>query len=83
VTAIGVIAANTLAALGGAWWPIEITPEFMQTLQKFIPSGWAMDAMHKLISFEAGAFSAMPHLAVLLLGTLIIGWMGARRFKFQ
>lgn len=29
---IGVLATLILAALGGAWWPIEITPEWMQAL---------------------------------------------------
>ena len=29
---IGVLATNVLAALGGCWWPIEITPAWMQTL---------------------------------------------------
>ncbi len=83
VSGIGLMTSMMLAALGGAWWPIEVTPEWMQSLQKLLPSGWTMDAMHKLISFEAGAMSVLPHLAALLVGTLIIGWMGTRRFKFQ
>ncbi len=41
--------------LGGWWWPIEITPEWMPLLRKVLPSGWAMDAMHPLISFGKGA----------------------------
>lgn len=83
VSGIGLMTSMMLAALGGAWWPIEVTPEWMQTLQKLLPSGWTMDAMHKLISFEAGALSVLPHLAALLIGTLFIGWIGTRRFKFQ
>src|SRR5262249_26067522 len=27
---VGVLASNALAALGGCWWPIEITPAWMQ-----------------------------------------------------
>ena len=44
---LGVLAANALAALGGCWWPIEITPGWMQAIQNFLPTGWTMDAMHK------------------------------------
>ena len=33
---LGVLATNLLAALGGCWWPIEITPEWMQKLQLFL-----------------------------------------------
>ncbi|MDH3554055.1 MAG: ABC transporter permease, partial [Gammaproteobacteria bacterium] len=49
---LGVLVANLLAALGGCWWPIEITPDWVQGLQKLIPTGWTMDALHKLISFQ-------------------------------
>ncbi|HFC30429.1 MAG TPA: ABC transporter permease, partial [Oceanospirillales bacterium] len=38
-----------LAALGGCWWPIEITPQWMQNLANFLPTGWIMDAIHKLM----------------------------------
>ena len=80
---IGVLTANVLAALGGCWWPIEITPEWMQTFQKFLPTGWAMDALHRLISFQAGPASVLPHLAAMLTLAVIAGWVGARRFRFQ
>ena len=49
---LGVLVANLLAALGGCWWPIEITPDWMQFVQKLLPTGWTMDALHKLISFR-------------------------------
>ena len=49
---LGVLAAIVLAALGGCWWPIEVTPEWMQFEQKLTPTGWTMDALHKLISFK-------------------------------
>jgi len=80
---IGVIAANLLAALGGCWWPIEITPIWMQQLQLFVPTGWAMDALHKLISFGAGPSSVAPHLIGMSLGTILLIWAGARLFRYQ
>ena len=81
--AVGVLSSNLLAALGGCWWPIEITPAWMQSLGRFLPTGWAMDAMHKLISFRAGAASVLPHVAALFAATLVVGWLAARRFRFQ
>jgi ABC-type multidrug transport system permease subunit len=80
---IGVIAANVLAALGGCWWPIEITPAWMQKLQLFLPTGWAMDALHKLISFGAGPTSVIPHLVGMLLGSIILIAVGTRVFRFD
>lgn len=80
---LGVLAANALAALGGCWWPIEVTPEWMQALQKLLPTGWTMDALHKLISFQAGSWSALPNVVVLVVGTLVVAWLAARRFRYQ
>jgi ABC-type multidrug transport system permease subunit len=80
---LGVLAANLLAALGGCWWPIEVTPEWMQALQNLLPTGWAMDALHKLISFEAGAVSALPQLAALLLGSILVAALAVRQFRYQ
>jgi ABC-type multidrug transport system permease subunit len=80
---IGVLASNSLAALGGCWWPIEVTPAWMQTLAGLLPTGWAMDASHRLISFQAGAASALPHTALLFAAALVAGWQAARQFRFQ
>jgi len=80
---LGVLAANLLAALGGCWWPIEVTPEWMQMLQKFIPTGWTMDALHKLISFQSGAASALPQFAILVVASFVVGWLAVRRFEYQ
>ncbi|MFQ5741142.1 MAG: ABC transporter permease [Acidobacteriota bacterium] len=80
---IGVLSANLLAALGGCWWPIEITPGWMQTLSLLLPTGWAMDAMHKLVSFGAGASSAVPHLVVMILASVAIGATSVRLFRYQ
>jgi len=80
---LGVLAANALAALGGCWWPIEVTPEWMQFVQKLIPTGWTMDALHKLISFQAGAASVIPNIAMLLIAAAVFGGLAVRRFRYE
>lgn len=80
---LGVLATNVLAALGGCWWPIEISPPWMQTLANALPTGWTMNALHQLISFRAGAASAWPWLAGLLGTALFCGVLGARRFRLE
>jgi len=81
--AVGVLTGNILAALGGCWWPIEITPRWMQSLAGFLPTGWAMGAMHKLISFQQGASSAVPHALLMAAAALVVGWIAARYFRYQ
>ncbi|HUE96850.1 MAG TPA: ABC transporter permease [Longimicrobiaceae bacterium] len=81
--AIGVFSANLLAALGGCWWPIEITPEWAQKVALALPTGWTMDALHRLMNFQAGALSAVPHVIALATATLVVGWAAARTFRFD
>jgi ABC-type Na+ efflux pump permease subunit len=80
---LGVLATQVLAALGGCWWPIEITPPWMQKLALVLPTGWAMNALHKLVNFGDPPAAAIPHVVALFAGALVLGWLGARVFKYQ
>jgi len=80
---VSVVSANVLAALGGCWWPIEIAPAWMQKLQLLLPTGWAMDALHKLISFGYGSLSVVPHLVVLTIGAVVLLAITVRVFRFE
>ena len=81
--ATGVIGANALGALGGCWWPIEIAPAWMQTLAGFLPTGWAMAALHRLISFQAGPASVTGYLLLMGVGTVVLLAAGARAFRWE
>lgn len=83
MTGIGVVVTMVLAALGGCWWPIEITPDWAQRLALVLPTGWAMDAMHRLVNFGYGGISVLPHGTALAVGALALGWVGARHFRYQ
>jgi ABC-type polysaccharide/polyol phosphate export permease len=80
---IAVISSNVMAALGGCWWPIEIAPPFAQKLALFFPTGWAMDALHKLMSFGESPAAVIPHIAAFIALALIAGYTLARTFRFQ
>ncbi|MBN1780820.1 ABC transporter permease [bacterium] len=51
-----------MAALSGCWWPIEITPLWMQKLASFLPTGMALKSLHLLISFGRGFPAVLPYL---------------------
>ena len=51
VSGLGVLFGNLMGALGGCWWPMEFSPEILKTLSLGFPTGWAMRALHQLISF--------------------------------
>ncbi len=83
VIGAGVIASNVLAALGGCWWPAEIMPLWAQKLSMALPTGWVMDALHRLMSFGGAPADVLPHLAALGALTVLCAWGLARRFRFQ
>ena len=83
VTGFGLVAALVLAALGGAWWPIEVAPGWMQAVAGFLPSGWAMEALHRLTSYGYGGQAIVGHVAALGTAALLLGWWGVRTFRYR
>jgi ABC-2 type transport system permease protein len=63
---IAVLAALTMAALGGSWWPLFIMPDWMQTLARVTPHAWANDAFNNLLLFGATTGDVLLNVAVLL-----------------
>jgi ABC-2 type transport system permease protein len=73
----------TLAPLGGAWWPLEIVPGFMQTLGHLSPVAWAMDGFHKLIFNQGNFGDVLLEIGVLLGAAAIFLVMGSRSFRIS
>ena len=83
VIGLGVIASNIFAGLGGCWWPIEVTPLWTQKLALLFPTGWTMDALHKLMNFGASPASVIPHVCVTAAAALAAGYVLSRTFRYQ
>lgn len=81
--AIGVVTSNIMAALGGCWWPIEVAPKWMQRVQPFLPTGWAMDGLHKLMFFGEGLAGVVPHLVGMICAAIVLLLVSARVFRFE
>jgi ABC-2 type transport system permease protein len=60
-----VLASLVLAPVGGCWWPLFVTPEWMQTLARITPHGWANTAFNKLMLFGAGGGDVVLEMAAL------------------
>ena len=65
-SAAGVLTSLVLAPLGGCWWPLFITPPFMQFLGRLTPHGWANDGLNKLMLFGAEFSDVAASMAALL-----------------
>lgn len=80
---LNILVANTMAALGGCWWPLELVPRGIRNLGFIFPTGWAMDAFHKLIFFGHGFSSILPHLGMLFLFTVLFLILAVKFFKLR
>ena len=64
-SAAGVLTSLVLAPIGGSWWPLFITPPFMQSLARLTPHGWANGGLNKLMLFGAQFTDVAPEMAAL------------------
>lgn len=75
--------AMTLAPLGGAWWPLEIAPEFMQLIGRISPIAWAMEGFRGLIFYNATLVDVLPEVAVLLAASVVLFGVGILGFRYE
>jgi len=81
VTGVCVLASLLMGALGGCWWPLEIAPPAFQSLALCLPTGWALKALHQLISFGSGFGAVLLPLGVLLAFGAVANLLAARFFR--
>ena len=80
-SSIGWILSMVLSAMGGCWWPSESMPSWLWTAAHVLPTAWAMDAFHALISFGRGVEAVLLPCAVLMGFGLVFSAVGARYLK--
>ncbi|MEM9950006.1 MAG: ABC transporter permease [Chloroflexota bacterium] len=72
-----------LAAIGGAWWPLDTVPEFMRIIGHISPIAWAMDGFQDLIWYNRGLVDILPEIGILLLIALGFFVVGIFNFKYE
>ncbi len=78
---IALITSLVLAPLGGCWWPLFITPRWMQFIARITPHGWATTGFNKLLVFSADFSAAAPEMLALLGFTALFGIIAVWRFR--
>jgi ABC-2 type transport system permease protein len=77
-SAVGWIVSMILAALGGCWWPSEVMPRWLWAASHVLPTPWAMDGFHALISFGHGVEAILLPAAVLVGFAAVFAALGSR-----
>lgn len=73
--------AMGLSALGGAWYPLEITPLVYRQIVKIFPSTWAMQAYTDLLARQAGLKEVLPAVGVLVGFAVLFLLLAMLRFR--
>jgi ABC-2 type transport system permease protein len=80
---LGLLLTLTLAPIGGAWWPMNISPQFMQIFGHISPIAWAMDGFTALTYNGAHLKDILLPMGVLLAMTIVFFLIAIPRFKYQ
>lgn len=79
---VGWIVGMVLGALGGCWWPSEVMPRWLWSAAHALPTAWAMDAFHSLISFGRGIEAVILPAGALLGFAVLFSVLGARFLRW-
>lgn len=80
---LALLLALTLAPLGGAWWPMSVSPRFMQIAGHVSPVAWAMDGFTRL-TYEGGTLADIWIPLSVLAGMTVVAFLIAiPRFRYS
>jgi ABC-type multidrug transport system permease subunit len=75
------IAMFVFSALGGAWFPLEMSPGIFAMIGKMLPSAWAMTGLQNVLVRGLGLASAWQPVGVLLAYALGFFFIAVWRFR--
>lgn len=81
--ALGTVIVLSISALGGAWWPLDIVPDWMQTVGRLSPMSWAMAGFQDIITRGLGVTAVLPEIGVLLAFAAVFLFVGVWRFQYE
>jgi ABC-2 type transport system permease protein len=83
VVVFSLIPMFVLSALGGAWMPLEFTPEGFQAVAHLTPTAWAIDGIKNLIIRGLGLESVLLPAAILLGYAILCFAIAVWRFRSE
>jgi ABC-type multidrug transport system permease subunit len=81
VIATTVISAQLLAALGGAWFPLEITTAGFSKAAHVLPSAWIMDSLHGITLKGWGVTQVLVPLGVVWAWVVVASGLAIWRYR--
>ncbi|MCM3768110.1 ABC transporter permease [Neobacillus niacini] len=82
-SAISAVLIVSTCMLGGLYWPIEIMPDFMQTIALGVPQSWAMGGFKEIVSGSLRMVTIWKDAGALIGFSLVFFFLGLRGIKFE
>lgn len=70
-----------LAMLGGSFFPFELMPEWMASVGRYTPNGWALQRLNRLLDGELVIADLLQGATVALALTALVVWLSMRRIR--
>ncbi|MFN2137996.1 MAG: ABC transporter permease [Candidatus Promineifilaceae bacterium] len=83
VVILSLVPMFVLSALGGAWVPLEFTPESFQRVAGLTPVAFVMDGYKDILVRGQGLAAVSPALIALLAYTAVLLILSVWRFRFE
>jgi ABC-2 type transport system permease protein len=83
VITLSLIAMFIFAALGGAWFPLEVAGKAFAALGHLMPTAWAMDGFHNILMRGLGFQSVLMPAGILLAYATAFFGLAIWRFRFE
>ena len=71
------------SALGGAWFPLFLMPDWVQQLSKITINSWAMRSFNGLMIFGQNLSEVLPNILVMLVYGVICLFLATRFFRYS
>lgn len=83
VIVLSLVAMFIFAAMGGAWFPLEVTGKTFAAIGHVMPTAWAIDGFQNIVMRGLGFTSVLLPAGMLMLYTLAFFALAVWRFKFE
>jgi ABC-2 type transport system permease protein len=83
VITLSLIAMFVFAALGGAWFPLEVAGKTFAAIGHILPTAWAMDGFQNILARGLGLSSVLMPAGMLLIYALAFFGVAVWRFRFE
>ncbi|MCK5438682.1 MAG: ABC transporter permease, partial [Gemmatimonadetes bacterium] len=70
-----------LAMLGGSFFPFEAMPDWLASVGRYTPNGWALTKLNQVFAGELPALDLLQSIAAVALVIVVFVWLSMRRIR--